>query len=242
MRVGNGQRTDGSRRWRRCSLAPPCSRCPGPPPATPVVKFKAEPLPIPGYPAHGLHPRRRDRAAGRIPDHGNRIRRLPAAADPRRLRSARRGADCILQASRPVPPPRWNQAARGRGRARRDRSPVSARLPASWRSANRSSVRTTSIEAFYAAGGGLEFFTFGHEPALIEIISQGHYVRGGRAVLERARIGHPTRGNRARAPRTPRSKRSRSRSGPRCARVASTIFYGRLPKACPRGYLPVAPR
>src|SRR5581483_7327861 len=37
----------------------------------------------------------------------------------------------------------------------------------------------TSIEAFYAPGGGLTFFTFGHEPALIEIISKGRYVATG---------------------------------------------------------------
>lgn len=35
---------------------------------------------------------------------------------------------------------------------------------------------TTTISAFFAPGGGLEFFTFGHEPVLLEIISSGKYV------------------------------------------------------------------
>jgi len=33
-----------------------------------------------------------------------------------------------------------------------------------------------TVESFYAPGGGLEFFTFGHEPTILEIISRGHYV------------------------------------------------------------------
>ena len=32
---------------------------------------------------------------------------------------------------------------------------------------------TAAIEAFYAPGGGLTFFTFGHEPVLLEILSTG---------------------------------------------------------------------
>ena len=35
---------------------------------------------------------------------------------------------------------------------------------------------TATIESFYAPGGGLEFFTFGHEPVLLEILSKGHFV------------------------------------------------------------------
>ena len=35
---------------------------------------------------------------------------------------------------------------------------------------------TATIEGFYAPGGGLEFFTFGHEPVLLEILSKGHFV------------------------------------------------------------------
>ncbi len=35
---------------------------------------------------------------------------------------------------------------------------------------------TTTIESFYAPGGGLEFFTFGHEPVLLEILSKAHFV------------------------------------------------------------------
>ncbi len=35
---------------------------------------------------------------------------------------------------------------------------------------------TATIEPFYAPGGGLEFFTFGHEPVLLEVLSKAHFV------------------------------------------------------------------
>jgi hypothetical protein len=35
---------------------------------------------------------------------------------------------------------------------------------------------SATIESFYAPGGGLEFFTFGHSPVLLEILSTGHFV------------------------------------------------------------------
>jgi hypothetical protein len=35
---------------------------------------------------------------------------------------------------------------------------------------------SVTIQGFYAPGGGLTFFTFGHEPVLLEILSKGHFV------------------------------------------------------------------
>jgi hypothetical protein len=35
------------------------------------------------------------------------------------------------------------------------------------------------LSSFYAPGGGLEFYTFGHSPTLLEILSTGHYIGGG---------------------------------------------------------------
>jgi hypothetical protein len=40
---------------------------------------------------------------------------------------------------------------------------------------------TTTIESFYAPGGGLEFFTAGHTPVSLEILSKGHYLNLGGA-------------------------------------------------------------
>jgi hypothetical protein len=35
------------------------------------------------------------------------------------------------------------------------------------------------LSSFYAPGGGLEFYAFGHSPTLVEILSTGHYVNLG---------------------------------------------------------------
>ena len=35
---------------------------------------------------------------------------------------------------------------------------------------------STTIESFYAPGGDIEFFTVGHSPASLEILTTGHYV------------------------------------------------------------------
>ena len=39
----------------------------------------------------------------------------------------------------------------------------------------------TTIDSFYAPGGGLEFFTAGHSPVSLEILSTGHYKNLGGA-------------------------------------------------------------
>jgi hypothetical protein len=36
-----------------------------------------------------------------------------------------------------------------------------------------------TVESFYAPGGGLEFFTAGHSPVSLEILSSGHYLHKG---------------------------------------------------------------
>ena len=52
--------------------------------------------------------------------------------------------------------------ARARRPARRRRPAPPARSRATSRSAKKSCLRRATIESFYAPGGGLEFFTFGH--------------------------------------------------------------------------------
>ena len=97
---------------------------------------------------------------------------------------------------------------------------------------------TTSIEAFYAAGGGLEFFTFGHEPALIEIISQGHYVPAGAPFSKELESDIPLVETVPGA-QDASVKTIKIEVGTAMRQAGKTIFYGRLPKTCPRGYLPV---
>ena len=61
--------------------------------AAPTITLKAKAVPIPGIPHTRRHSRRRRRNQGRIHDLGDRIRRLPAAADRGQvLRAVRREA------------------------------------------------------------------------------------------------------------------------------------------------------
>jgi hypothetical protein len=97
---------------------------------------------------------------------------------------------------------------------------------------------TTSIEAFYAPGGGLTFFTFGHEPALIEILSQGHYVAAGAPFSKKLESDIPLVETVPGA-QDASVKTIRIKVGTAMRRGGKSIFYGRLPNRCPRGYLPV---
>jgi hypothetical protein len=97
---------------------------------------------------------------------------------------------------------------------------------------------TTSIEAFYAPGGGLTFFTFGHEPALIEIISQGRYVAAGAPFAKKLESDIPLVETVPGA-QDASVKTIRIDVGTAMRHGGKAIFYGRLPKSCPRGYLPV---
>jgi len=40
-------------------------------------------------------------------------------------------------------------------------------------------IENAELSSFYAPGGGLFFFTAGHSPVSLEILSKGHYVSGG---------------------------------------------------------------
>jgi hypothetical protein len=95
-----------------------------------------------------------------------------------------------------------------------------------------------SVESFYAAGGGIEFFAFGHEPAIIEIISSGHYVHLGGAggygpevVTEIPLIETVPGAPDASAERISVEAGSAIRKG------KEVIYYGRVPKKgqCPKG-------
>ena len=96
------------------------------------------------------------------------------------------------------------------------------------------------ISSFYAPGGGIEFFTDGHTPVSLEILSSGHYVNlgggggyGPRLITEVPLI--------ASVPGAPYAsvKSINVKAGSAYKSHGKTIYYGRLPKTCPKKYLPV---
>ena len=95
-----------------------------------------------------------------------------------------------------------------------------------------------TIESFYSPGGGLTFFTFGHSPVLLEIISKAHYVGAGGLFSHELEAEVPlvetvTGANDASV------KFIKVKAGSAYKSHGKTIYYGRLPKTCPKHYLPV---
>jgi hypothetical protein len=94
-----------------------------------------------------------------------------------------------------------------------------------------------TLESFYAQGGGLEFFTFGHEPTVIEVISKAHYVPAGGLYSHELKAAVPlveTVPGAQDASVTSISvivgSARRTKHGP--------VYYGRVPRKCPRGGFP----
>ncbi len=97
---------------------------------------------------------------------------------------------------------------------------------------------SSTVESFYAPGGGLEFFTYGHEPTILEIISSGHYV-GASGLFSHELIAEiPLVETVAGA--NDASVRSISvKVGSAYKTGGKTIYYGKLPKTCPKGGFPL---
>jgi hypothetical protein len=98
---------------------------------------------------------------------------------------------------------------------------------------------TATIESFYAPGGGLTFFTFGHEPVLVEILSKGRYVAAGGIFSRKLESQIPL------VETVPGAQDASVKSikvevGSAIRVHGKPVFYGRLPSRCPASdYLPV---
>jgi hypothetical protein len=98
---------------------------------------------------------------------------------------------------------------------------------------------TAKIEPFYAPGGGLEFFTLGHAPVLLEILSKGRYVAAGGAFSKKLESEIPLVETVPGA-QDASVKSIRVKVGSAIRLHGRPVFYGRLPSSCPAsGSLPV---
>jgi hypothetical protein len=96
------------------------------------------------------------------------------------------------------------------------------------------------ISSFYAPGGGIEFFAAGHTPVSLEILSSGHYVNlgGGAGYGPELITEVPLVASLPGAPYA--SVKSISvKAGSAYKSNGKTVYYGRLPKKCPKGGFPV---
>jgi hypothetical protein len=93
-----------------------------------------------------------------------------------------------------------------------------------------------TLESFYAPGGGIEFFTNGHSPVSLEILSNGHYVHlGGAGGFGPELIAEvPLVSTVPGAPYA--SVESISVKAGSARKVnGKPVYYGRVPKKCPKG-------
>jgi len=94
-----------------------------------------------------------------------------------------------------------------------------------------------TIESFYAPGGGLEFFTYGHEPTVIEVISTARYVKAS-GIYSQELIATVPLVETVPGAQDASVTNISVKVGSAIKRNGKTIYYGRVPKRCPKGGFP----
>lgn len=96
------------------------------------------------------------------------------------------------------------------------------------------------ISSFYAPGGGFLFFTDGHSPVSLEILSPGHFKNfvGGGGYGPELEVKVPLI---ASVPGAPYAsvKQIEVKAGSAYKSHGKTIYYGRVPTKCPAGGFPL---
>ena len=97
-----------------------------------------------------------------------------------------------------------------------------------------------TLQSFYAPGGGIEFFTKGSTPVSLEILSSGKYTQlgGGGGYGPKLLTEVPLV---ASVPGAPYAsvKTITVKAGSAIKKGKETIYYGRVPKTCPKGGFPI---
>jgi hypothetical protein len=96
------------------------------------------------------------------------------------------------------------------------------------------------ILSFYAPGGGFEFFAHGRSPVSLEILSNGHYVNlgGGGGYGPELEVEVPLVASLPGAPYAS-VKSIKVKAGSAYRSHGKTIYYGRVPLKCPKGGFPI---
>ncbi|HEX9480561.1 MAG TPA: hypothetical protein VF927_00535 [Solirubrobacteraceae bacterium] len=97
---------------------------------------------------------------------------------------------------------------------------------------------TASIESFYAPGGGLTFFTFGHSPVLLEILSKGHFVGSSGLYSKKFEAVVPLVETVPGA-QDASVKFIKVKTGSAIKKGRKTTYYGTMPTKCPKKFLPL---
>ena len=95
-----------------------------------------------------------------------------------------------------------------------------------------------TLESFYAPGGGIEFFTSGHSPVSLEILSKGHYTNlGGSGGFGPELITEVPLVETVPGAQDASVEKITVQAGSAIKKHGKTIYYGTVPKKgqCPKG-------
>ena len=87
--------------------------------------------------------------------------------------------------------------------------------------------------------GRMTFFTFGHSPVLLEILSKAHYVNSDPRPLQQEARSRSAAGRNGARCADASVKSIKVKAGSAIKKGGKTIYYGTLPTSCPKKYLPV---
>jgi hypothetical protein len=95
------------------------------------------------------------------------------------------------------------------------------------------------LRAFFAPGEGLNFYAAGHSPVALEIVSSGHWVNSGKPPYGLELITQvPAIATVPGAPLAS-TKTINLKSGAAIKKGKKTVYYGTVPKKCPKGGFPL---
>ena len=97
---------------------------------------------------------------------------------------------------------------------------------------------TVTIQGFYAPGGGLTFFTFGHSPVLLEILSKGHFV-GSSGLFSKKFEAEVPLVETVPGAQDASVKYIKVKTGSAMRKHGKVTYYGTMPKSCPKKFLPL---
>jgi hypothetical protein len=203
-------------------------------PAAPVVKLKAEPVPIAGFPHTGYILGHGTALKAEYSISGTEYGGFPAPLV---------GIDFYLPAGTKLhpdgfptcPPSTLERNGLGpkhcpKGSAAGPPGTVTGYVAFG----NEIVPETASIEPFYAPKGALEFFTFGHEPVLLEILSTGRYVNVGREGFGQKLTAQVPLVETVPGAQDASVEKIDVEVGSAIKSKGKTIYYGMLPSSCPK--------
>ncbi len=202
--------------------------------AVPVVKLRAEPVPIPGYPHTGY-----------ILGHGTALQaeytiegKEYGGFPPPLI-----GVSFFLPSGTKLHPAGFptcpRQTLEPAGRGPRACPPGSAAGPVGSALGvvafgTELVPEEATIEPFYAPGGGLEFFTSGHSPVSLEILSSAHYVNVNSGGFGQELISQIPLVQTVPGAQDASVQRISVKVGSAIRSRGKTIYYGMLPSTCPK--------